>query len=460
MTSPSKPEHQNGRGADRTVLLAKDGTPSSIRVRKYKLLVVSGPNQGQEVVIDREVFAIGASRENDLVVDDQASSRRHCEIQTTPEGFLIRDLNSTNGTIMYSVRICEAYLKHGAEFQIGNTRLVFCPLQETVSYPLSPRESFGRLLGRSVPMRKVFHLAETFAASDAAVLIEGETGTGKELLAEAMHQHSPRRDRPFVVIDCGSLARGVIESELFGHAKGAFTGAAAERIGAFEQAHGGTVLLDEIGELDLELQPKLLRVLERKDVRRVGSNQVRRTDVRVLTATNRKLQQELNGGHFREDLFYRISTVRIELPPLRQRREDIPLLVRHFLKEFSGGQEPDTGPEFERTLELFNHYEWPGNVRELRNLVEMSFHGRMGRLDLGSCLYLARMKEQPGAPVPVFASDAPFKTAKGRLVDQFELEYVRALLDRNRGNVSRAAREAQIERAYLQRLIRKHGLKN
>ena len=456
-------ENQASRNADRigarTVLISRDGTPKSLRLQKYKLLIVNGPDQGREIVIDKDVFSIGAGRENDLIVQDPSASRRHCEIHSLSEGFLIRDLSSTNGTLMHGVRICEAFLGSGTEFRIGTTHLVFCPLQETVSYPLSPRESFGRLLGRSVAMKRVFHLAETFAPSDAAILIQGETGTGKELLAEALHAHSKRRDKPFAVIDCGSLAKGVVESELFGHVKGAFTGAAVERIGAFEQANGGTVLLDEIGELDLELQPKLLRVLEKKEVRRLGSNPVRRIDVRIITATNRNIEKEVNAGRFREDLYYRLSVIRIELPPLRKRKEDIPLLARHFLKEFSGEEGTDAVAGFEKTMELFNQYEWPGNVRELRNLIEMAFHGRSGQLDLGACLSLGRMGGRPLNAAPPISADAPFKTAKNRLVCQFEKEYVRALLDRNGGNISRAAREAQIERAYLQRLIRKHALK-
>ena len=442
------------------MILSKGGRPTALRFQKYKLLVVSGPRQGEAVVIDREVFTIGAGSDSGFVVEDPAVSRRHCEIQVGPEGVMIRDLDSTNGTTMHGVRICQAYLTEGAEFQVGSTRLVFCPLQETVVHPLSRRESFGRLLGQSVGMRRLFHLAETFAASDAPILIEGETGTGKELLAEAIHAHSPRRQRPFVVIDCGTLAKGMVESELFGHVKGAFTGAADARLGAFETAAGGTVFLDEIGECDPELQPKLLRVLEKKEVRRVGSNQVRSIDVRILAATNRKLEAEVKAGRFREDLYYRLAGVRLELPALRRRRDDLPLLTRHFLKDLAGVDAEVAVDGLAGALELFSHYEWPGNVRELRNVIQMAVHGQQGKLDLGACLYLARIRESQAAAEPVFAGTAPFKDAKGRLVEQFEREYVEALLARHAGNVSRAAREAQIERAYLQRLIRKHGLKD
>ena len=308
-------ERNDGGAAERlgarTVLMSRKGTPKSLVVQKYKLLIASGTDQGREVTIDRDAFSIGAGTECDLVIHDPHASRRHCEILSQTEGFLLRDLNSTNGTLVHGVRVCEAFLTYGTEFQCGETRLIFCPLQEVTSIPLSPRESFGRLQGSSVAMRRIFHIAETYAPTDAAILIHGETGTGKELLAEGLHAHSRRRDKPFVVIDCSSLARGVVESELFGHVKGAFTGATSDRTGAFEEAAGGTVFLDEIGEMDLDLQPKLLRVLERKEVRRLGSNALRRINVRVVTATNRNLEKEVRDGRFREDLFYRLSVVRI-----------------------------------------------------------------------------------------------------------------------------------------------------
>ena len=445
----------------RTVLLSRNGTPKSLLVRKYKLLIASGSDQGREVTIDSDTFSIGAGAECDLVIRDAHASRRHCEILSQPQGFLLRDLNSTNGTLVHGVRVCEAFLTYGTEFQCGTTRLIFCPLQEMATIPLSPRESLGRLQGVSVAMRRVFHLAETYAPTDAAILIQGETGTGKELLAEAIHEHSRRHDKPFVVIDCSSLAKGVVESELFGHMKGAFTGATAERTGAFEEANGGTVFLDEIGELDLELQPKLLRVLERKEVRRLGSNTVRRINVRVIVASNRNLEKEVREGRFREDLFYRLSVVRIELPPLRKRPEDIPMLMKHFMAEFAVDA-PDQGPvDVDKAMEAMGTYDWPGNVRELRNLVEFAMLGRSGRIDFAASLFSGRLRtaSQEGASqAPTASADEPFKDAKGKLVEQFEKDYVRALLDKNGGNISKAAREARIERAYLQRLIKKHGM--
>jgi transcriptional regulator with PAS, ATPase and Fis domain len=458
MANEDKSKPGAARGGPHTVMLTRTGAPRSLLLQKAKLLLISGTEQGREVVIDKDVFTIGAGSQNDLIVPDPAASRRHCEIHQRTEGFMLRDLGSTNGTIVQGVRVCEVYLTQGVEFQVGTTRMVFCPLHETVSYPLSARESFGRLNGASTAMRRVFHLAETYARTDAAVLIQGETGTGKELMADALHAYSTRSKKPFVVIDCGALAKGVIESELFGHAKGSFTGAGSERIGAFEQADGGTVFLDEIGELDLSLQPKLLRALEKKEVRRMGANTVRHVDVRIIAATNRNLEREVREGRFREDLYYRLSIVKIELPPLRQRKDDIPLLVQCFLKELTGSGDPKDWPDFERSMALFRQHDWPGNARELRNVVEMAVRGAAGRIDLGACLTLGRINETaPGAEAEG-SSDMPFKQAKNQLVGHFEKDYIEKLLERNEGNISRAAREAQIERAYLQRLVRKHDL--
>jgi len=439
-------------------MLNRKSVPRALQLKKAKLLIISSTERGREVPVDKDVFTIGAGAQNDLIVSDESASRRHCEIHQRENGFLLRDLGSTNGTMVQGVRVCEVYLTQGVEFQVGTTRMVFCPLQETMSYPLSSQDHFGRLNGASAAMRRVFHLGETYARTDAAVLIQGETGTGKELMAEALHAHSSRSKKPFVVIDCGALATGVIESELFGHAKGSFTGAGTERVGAFESAHGGTVFLDEIGEMDLSLQPKLLRVLEKKEVRRLGANTVRPVDVRIIAATNRNLEREVREGRFREDLYYRLSIVKIEMPPLRQRKDDIPLLVRCLLKDLTGSDDVSVWSEFEKSMALFCQHDWPGNARELRNVVEMGVRGSAGSIDLGACLTMGRMGVTESGEGLANADDMPFKQAKNQLVDHFEKDYIVKLLERNGGNISRGAREAQIERAYLQRLVRKHDL--
>ena len=276
------------------------------------------------------------------------------------------------------------------------------------------------------------------------------------MLAEEVHRQSKRNKKPFVVVDCTALAHGVIESELFGHAKGAFTNAHSARVGAFEHANGGTIFLDEIADLSLELQPKLLRVLEKREVRPLGSNDVRKIDVRIISATNKKLEREVNAGRFREDLYYRLSVVKLELPPLRQRKEDIPLLAFHFLKELAGDDETKRH-DLNRVLGMFNQYDWPGNVRELRNAVERFFHSSQGQIDLVPESFTT---QDGGAQGNLNArTDLPFKEAKNELIAQFEKEYLEHLLGNADWNVSRAARDAEIERAYLQRLLKKYDLR-
>ncbi len=444
-----------------TLIVSSTSGPDSIRVQKTKLLVISGPLQGSEFVVNKDVFTIGSGAHSDLELKDSTISKRHCEIRIDEEGYCIRDLDSTNGTVVQGVRVATAYLNPGTEFQLGKTRLIFCPLQGAREIPLSRNEAFGCMLGRSVAIRRIFHLAETYAPTDATVMITGETGTGKEILAEEIHRNSPRRDRPFIVIDCASLARDLIESELFGHSRGAFTGASADRQGAFEHADGGTVFLDEIGDLSPELQPKLLRVLEKREIRRVGTNKIRKINVRIICATNRKLDNEVNEGRFREDLYYRLSVVHLELPPLRRRKDDIPLLAHRFLLDLHGEEALNEIANFDEAMEVLKRHDWPGNVRELRNLIEVAFYGEHRPVDLTAFLSFGHLggKRRMAEQEMIFTADRPFKDAKNDLIGSFERSYIQDLLSRNGGNISKSAREAGIERAYLQRLIRKYALK-
>jgi transcriptional regulator with GAF, ATPase, and Fis domain len=293
-------------------------------------------------------------------------------------------------------------------------------------------------------------------------MITVETGTGKEILAEEIHNHSSRRDKPFIVIDCAAISKELIESELFGHVKGAFTGANADRQGAFELADGGTVFLDEIGDLSPDLQPKLLRVLEKREIKRVGCNKVRKIDVRIISATNRNLANEVNEGRFREDLYYRLSVVHLELPPLRRRREDVPLLVKKFLTDLHGEDAINQLADFDSTMDVLKRHEWPGNVRELRNLIELAFYSERRPVDLSAFLSLGSLRagRRSAEPEVNFVTDRPFKDAKNDLIEEFERTYLNDLLARNKQNISRSAREAGIERAYLQRLIRKYGMRD
>lgn len=331
----------------------------------------------------------------------------------------------------------------------------------------------GRLLAASALMRRTLERIREAAASDVPVIIQGETGTGKELVAEALHETSARGHGPYVVVDCAAVARELVESELFGHVRGAFTGAEANRVGAFESAKGGTVFIDELGELPLDLQPRLLRVLERHEVKPVGANDLRKIDCRVVCATNRDLKHEVQAGHFREDLYYRLAVVEIQLPPLRDRPEDIELLAHKFLTDMMGPGVIEIEP---RTLERLLDHPWPGNVRELRNTIERSaaLSDAVLRLpgDFGKDHDLHVPAASPAAPVQV-AETPPgpeagsitrplwrgksFKDAKAAVLEDFERGYLLDLLARHANNVSAAAREAGIHRNILHRMIAKHG---
>jgi transcriptional regulator with GAF, ATPase, and Fis domain len=454
-------DRTNNVAAETLVLANGENQQNLFRVRRTKLLAISGPLQGREFVVNRDSFTIGSGSHNDLSIEDSTVSKRHCEIVVDQTGYLIRDLESTNGTLVQGVRVSSAHLAPGSEIQLGKTRIVFCPLQESNDIPLSTNEAFGKMMGRAVPMRRIFYLAETYSPSDATIMITGETGTGKEILAEEIHNHSPRRDKPFIVIDCAAISKELIESELFGHVKGAFTGANADRQGAFELADDGTVFLDEIGDLSPDLQPKLLRVLEKREIRRVGCNKVRKINVRIISATNRNLANEVNESRFREDLYYRLSVVHLELPPLRRRRDDLPLLVKRFLTDLHGEGAIAQLADFDRTMEVLKRHEWPGNVRELRNLIELAFYSERRPVDLSAFLSLGNLRSgrKNNEPDINFATEKPFKDAKNDLIEEFEKAYLNDLLARNKQNISRSAREAGIERAYLQRLIRKYGMR-
>jgi DNA-binding NtrC family response regulator len=430
--------------------------PREFAIGRFRLLVVSGPDRGLERVSDGQELAIGTADGNHLILSDRAVSRHHCVISATDQGFFLRDLGSKNGTKLGGFRVLGAYLGPGAVLGIGESVLRFDPLADEIVEPLADEERYGRILGQSTAMRRVFAALPRIAVSDSTVLIEGETGTGKGLLAEVLHQKSARKSGPLVVIDCSSIPPSLIESELFGHAKGAFTNAHAARPGAFEAAAGGTVFLDELGELPLDMQPKLLRALDDRVVRRVGSLDPVKLDVRVVAATNRDLRQEVNRGAFRSDLFYRLNIVRIRLPPLRERREDIPLLVAHFYEQYARGG--DTRPPAE-LVAAFTRQDWPGNVRELRAAVERAI-----LMQDPTLWFEATLGAKPGEAVDDrfdYDSDialGSFRAAKERAVARWERGYVEMIMRQNGNNLSRAARAAHMDRNHLRELIRKHGV--
>jgi len=336
------------------------------KVRRLKIEVRRGPDKGLSVELDDEPIRLGTSDGCHVTLSDVTISGVHAELQRTNRGILIRDLGSTNGTFIGDNRIQGIYADGATTVRLGNSEIRITPLRKESPIELAADDRFGDLVGASVAMRATFAKLERIAQSDSTVLITGETGTGKELAAAAVRDFSARRGGPFVVIDCGALPANLIESELFGHEKGAFTGADRLRQGAFERANRGTIFLDEIGELPLSLQPSLLGILERRESRRVGGQNPIPVNVRVITATNRELSAEVARGAFRADLYYRLAVVEVRLPPLRERPEDIPLLVEHILSLLPG-EKPVMSPE---TIEQLKSYAWPGNVRELRNVIE------------------------------------------------------------------------------------------
>ncbi len=322
------------------------------------------------------------------------------------------------------------------------------------------------IVGRSPAMSRVFELVRKAARSEANILVLGESGTGKELIARAIHANSPRVAKPFVPVDCASMPEQLLESELFGHEKGAFTGAVRSKPGLLEVAHGGTLFLDEIAELPVALQVKLLRALQERQLRRVGGTSQIDVDVRVVSATNRDLREEVTKGQFREELYYRINVIAIPLPPLRERAGDVKLLAHAFLKRYGG--ERVTGLE-DAALQALEAYAWPGNVRELQNVVERACALADGdlvtRRDLPDYLVegaaiRSPAAAAPGGPTLAASGDLPLKDAKEKWMQVLEASYLRELLERHGGNVSAAAKAAGVDRKTFHRLINKYQIRD
>jgi DNA-binding NtrC family response regulator len=439
-------------GIDRPVFTRPTAAKKSGRaVRRFRVTVTDGPKKGatwEKKAADR--CAIGSHPSNDLVIEDATVSRFHCELVIAGGAVRVRDLGSRNATLLGAVQLTDALVPGRTVLVLGDSEIRIDVDDDVTEIATSERTQFGSLIGESAVMREVFSQLEKAAASDATVLVEGETGTGKEGVASALHDASPRAKQPFIVVDCGAIPANLLESELFGHEAGAFTGATDRRIGAFEQASGGTLFLDEIGELPLELQPKLLRALEAREIRRVGGRDVIPCDLRIVAATNRDLRAEVNRGTFRADLYFRLAVVRINLPPLRERVGDMPALVHHLLGELEAPPHVAgllTTPDFLASLAAA---QWVGNVRELRNHLEQ-------------CVVFeeARLPNAPAAPHPARDIDAslPYEVARRQTLDQFERDYATKLLERTDNNVAKAARESGLNRAYLHRLLRRHGLR-
>ncbi|MFO0729219.1 MAG: sigma 54-interacting transcriptional regulator [Myxococcota bacterium] len=437
---------------ERTTPYRRSGDP----IRGLRVEVLEGPDRGQTQEASSETLTIGSAPGNDLVLTDTTVSRYHVELRRDGDRILVEDHSSTNGTVAGGVTIQRATIAPGTVLTLGRTQIRVAD-GHIVDLEAIDEDNLGPLRGRAPEMRTLMARIRRVAQAGASVLVLGETGSGKELIARALHEESPRKDAPFETVDCGTLMPTLVASELFGHEKGAFTGAERQHIGAFERASGGTIFLDEIGELPRDLQATLLGVLERRVMRRVGGSKTIPVDVRVVAATHRDLRAEVNAGTFRQDLYYRLGVVLLRVPPLRARPGDIPLLVEHFLRDagYNGNVDDLIPPEAMATLKT---YHWPGNVRELRNFVESA-------MALGETPNLEQSSESAAAPsassgFPSVSLETlykrAYKDARAFVLSEFERLYLSALLERTAGNVSRAARESDINRTHLIQMLKRH----
>jgi DNA-binding NtrC family response regulator len=423
--------------------------PGVAVVGSLRVEVIDGPDRGAHAVA-ADSLSVGTAKDNALAITDFTVSRYHLEAAPHPGGVLVTDLGSTNGTYVGAVRIERAIVPPGTAITLGGTKIRFDDAVKRTLAAATEVQHYAGMIARTPQLVKLFGDIERVAASPTSVLIVGESGTGKERVAEALHTRSSRAAAPFVTIDCGALSSALLASELFGHERGAFTGADRQHVGAFERANGGTVFLDEIGELPATDQASLLGVLERRRLRRVGGTGEIDFDARVIAATNRDLRAEVNNGRFRHDLYHRLAVVVLRLPPLRERREDILPLVEHFAREL-GATDPLEHVFGAETLSRWQRHPWPGNVRELRNAVEAAIVvGPQSDLD-----------HAPEGSVSASTGGklGPYKDARAAVVREFEREYLTRLLAEANGNVSQASRAAKMDRSHLIDLLHRHGLK-
>jgi DNA-binding NtrC family response regulator len=445
-------DHKGGRADGHATKAVRGALAAPVALQRFQVSVIEGPGRGATREASSGRLSIGSHEGNDLTLDDPTVSRFHCELRVEPRGLRVTDLDSRNGTVVDSARMLDGFLRDGSVLVLGSSWVRVDFGTETYELPVSEDTRFGSLVGQSVAMRAAFAAMEAAAGTDATVLLEGETGTGKEEAAASIHAASPRADGPFVVVDCGAMPSEMLLSELFGHEKGAFTGADARRIGAFEEASGGTIFLDEIGELPLDLQPKLLRVLERREIRRLGQNKYSPVDVRVIAATNRDLRKAANEDTFRSDLYFRLAVITVRMPALRERPQDLPMISEIILRNLGAGEDTIEAlltADFHATLARGS---WTGNVRELRNYLERC-------LVFKKAMPVTRTDGAGSSTSPAHAAidpTMPYQLARRRAVEAFERDYVAALLDLHDGKMTRAAEAAGLGRVHLWRLAKKH----
>jgi transcriptional regulator with GAF, ATPase, and Fis domain len=438
---------------DASTIISSAALPT--QVAAFSLVIVDGPDRGTTVKLDGESSSrtyVGKSPVCRLRLTDPKVSRRHATFDVVGNTLRLTDLGSTNGTTVNGLTVNDVVLRGGELVQVGDTRLQVERLAP-LTVPSVVASSFGRTLGASPEMRRLYPLCERLASSNVAVLIEGETGTGKEVLAESLHESSPRGDKPFVVFDCTAVPPDLMEAALFGHERGSFTGAVSSQKGLFELADGGTLFIDEIGELSPALQPKLLRALDRSEVRRIGGTEWIKVDARLIAATRRDLEREIQAGRFRDDLFYRLAVARIELPPLRQRQGDVALLAEAFWNQLG----PHAGAIPHDLVLRFESYAWPGNVRELRNAIAKRL--ALGDLEPLPTRSSAALSQSPGEDIiaRTLTLNLPLSEARDLVIEEFERRYLQKMMANHDGDATRAAAAAGVARRYFQLLRSRRG---
>ncbi len=451
------------RAPETVVVAPKDLQVSDLALVRTVATVIEGPDLGLAFPLSDRALKVGKGKECDVVLTDRAVSRVHLELSLVGSAVRVRDLGSTNGTFIGKTRVIESVVPAGTVLSLGQTRLHLRGDDAPDVVTPSVADHFGEMWGVSVAMRQIFAVLERVSPKDISLLVDGETGTGKELVARAVHSHSARKNGSFIVLDCSAVAPELIESQLFGHRRGSFTGAMQDRPGVFESARGGTLFLDELDSLPLDLQPKLLRVIESRTVVRLGEYDSRPVDVRIVAACGRSPEESVARGELRRDLYFRLAVVRLTLPSLRDRLDDLPLLAQKTLDRIGArGVVVEDGPALQR----LRRHPWMGNIRELRNVLERALllapagATSLEQLALRLSPVLAgQVQEKEEAPRwPGVDMAQPFKEAKDHAMGLFEREYLRVALQRNGANLSRTARDVGLTRHHLRKLLREHRL--
>jgi transcriptional regulator with PAS, ATPase and Fis domain len=436
----------------------------SLKILSIDLVVVDGPSRGLRCRVEGGTAKVGSADGCALKLADRSVSRVHLELEVKAGAVTVRDLGSTNGTFVGDVRVREADVVPGAVVRCGASAFRVDSSDEPAFVVISERTSFGELVGASLDMRQVYAVLERVAPTDSTLLVQGETGTGKDVVARSVHAASPRASGPFVPVDCGAIPENLFESELFGHVRGAFTGAVQNRAGAFEEANGGTIFLDEIGEMPLAMQAKLLRAIESRRIRRVGATKETDIDVRIICATNRRLARMVNEGTFREDLYYRLAVVEVSLPPLRARKDDIPAIAQALYAKILKSRGQPSAPLPDGLIDSLRARAFPGNIREMRNAIEraMTLGQTTVRLPppAGSPEQPAAAAVLPSGVESIVPLHLPLKDARDAWTSEFESIYIRAMMRKTNGNLTRAAELAGVSRRFLQRTIARLGLRD